>query len=241
MISIMLNNLLKWMRSFGTAGNFIANAVQFLLISYPGLTIGAIGVWIVNYYTSILLWVQQPAIYSSMGVFLFILWTYIALTLIKDRREIKAVRIAHDYAYAIIVEGGWQAIFGKFPSNHPIHPNSDAFNLSCNFRNVSAGPLRLKVEEMRAIINSRTCEESPSIELIFARMGPKLVRSGAIPRDKNERNLSGSVHFKFIYGHPDGRFVRRYTLKMKVHIILDPVNNTAVVTDEIIEEKDEPI
>lgn len=195
----------------------------------------------IAYFNFALQWVQQPTVYTSAGVFLFMLWTYIGLTVLRDRQKPQFVRVAHDYAYGLILDGGWQPTFAKFASNHPNSPNAEAIMITCNYRNVSAGPLRMKIEEFRVILNNRTNDDSEIVpEQIFARLAPMGIRCGGVPRDASESHLTGKLSLKFLYGHPDGDFVRRYTLKLNIQIAIDTLTKQFSISDHSVDIKDEP-
>ncbi|HEY8191820.1 MAG TPA: hypothetical protein VIG74_05290, partial [Alphaproteobacteria bacterium] len=55
--------------------------------------------------------------------------------------------------------------------------------------------------------------------------------------------LAGNVTCKFLYGAPDTKYARRYTLRARVNITIaseDGDRFSGGMTDEIVEETDEP-
>jgi hypothetical protein len=233
----MLNRQIKYLRGLGSAGGWAANAIQILTYILPGLTISVIGASIVAYFNSALEWVRLPTVYITAATFLFILWTYIGLSAIIRRRKPQIVTIHHDYAYGLSPEG-MLAMVGSFPSNHPIRPNGKAIAIVCNFRNASAGPLRMRIEEARVNLNNKSNDESINqVDLILPRMAQKSIRIGAIPVEQNEDKMTGSVILRLNYGHPDEEFSRTYIVRTKIQVI---ASSGQAIPDDIIEERDIP-
>jgi hypothetical protein len=135
----MSDKVVKLLRGFGSLGGWAANILQFLSSIFPGLTMSAAGAAVAFYFQSVLDWVQQPAVYVSAIVFIFILWTYIGLIMLRDRNRPKLVKIAHDPAYGMILDGGVQ------PTLVSLGEGKYGVMLGIAYRNVSAGPLRLRV------------------------------------------------------------------------------------------------
>lgn len=234
----MLPALAARLRTSGQIGGYLADLLQ--IMSWVGVTVTLAGTALVALSASVLHWATNPAVYASAGTFLFFLWTFVAIAVLRDRQKIKTVRIAHDYAYSLIIDGGWQQpVIGKFEATHPNHPNENALVLVMTFRNVGAGPLRLRVEEARIVLGGMTNDFSPT-EFIFARMAPKGVRPGAIKLDLNKPQQTGTATFKFVYGPPDGEFVRRYFLRLDIQLNLDMENHAVMIQDSIKEETDIP-
>lgn len=236
----MLKSFISWLRGLGKIGGFFANILQILTYISPALTVTALLTAMLAMFTSAVHWVQQPAVYATAGIFIFLLWTWIGLVVLRDQREPMSVRISHDYAYALIIDGGWQPIFGKFEPTHPSYPNADAVMMALGFRNVGAGPLRLKVEEFRVVLGGRTFDD-PQInpEITFARLSQKGVRSPAIKIDLGEQHHTGTAYCRFLYGPPEGAFQRKYTLRLSINVNIDMASRAINVMDNIIEEKDE--
>jgi len=149
------------------------------------------------------------------------------------------VRIANEYTYSLIQEGSWQVVLGKFPSNHQAHADADAVIIILPIRNVGAGPIRLRVEEFRIVLNGRTNDDSDqTLELILPRVAPKGIRSGTIRRDAGQKTLTGTGVCKILYGGVDGPLVRRFTLRARLNLQI--AEKDVLLMDEIQEEKDEP-
>jgi hypothetical protein len=234
----MFQRLMKWLRTLGTVGNFIATVLQFLFAAFPAITFSVVVTTILAVYTNALVWVSQPSVRAVAGIFIFLLWTYIGIAILRDRQNPRLVRIAHDYSYSLICEGPWQALMVRTAANHP-HPNMDAVQIILPLRNVGAGPLRLRIEEFRIVLNRRTSDDSPVLTLTLPRMGPKGVRSAPIERDPDLTQLDGTATCRFVYGPPEGDPVRRYTVRADLAVNINgPIG---LVIDNMVEETDEPI
>jgi hypothetical protein len=235
----MVEKLIKTLRGFGTFGGWAANVLQFLSSIFPGLTMSAAGAAAALYFESAIELIQQPIVYVPASVFLFLLWTYIGLATLTARQRPQIVRMVHDYAYGLILEGHPTIVMGKFPNDHAAFPGGFALMLNCNYRNVSHGPIRLRVEEFRVVLNNRTNDNSDaSVELFFARLAAMGIRSGGVPIDTDAKQLDGTLTLKFVYGHPDGDFDRRYTLKLNIHIMVNLENGMATYNDDGIQLTD---
>lgn len=125
----------RWFSSSATA----VGILQFVL---PSVTFSALMGWIFHVWSNAIAWVQAPAVYVPWLVFAYCLWMCIAMAVILGFKKARKVKIVHDYAYSLIVEGGWQATLGRLPPNHPTNPNADAIILSMGFRNTGSGPLK---------------------------------------------------------------------------------------------------
>jgi hypothetical protein len=216
-----------------------ANLVQILGWVTPALTFSAVVGVIVAVWSGAFEWVQKPTVYIPAFVFAYSLWIYAALAVISGTKRTRTVRIAHDYASSFIPEGT-QLTLGKFPPDHPTHPNDAAFMFVFNFRNVGAGPARMRIDEFRVVINGMTGEElGEHREITFARMGLKGLRT-VVKRDAGKPNYMGIAVFRLLYGAPEGNFLRKYTYRLKINVSVDEQSGNALYSDEIVEETDEP-
>lgn len=200
---------------------------------------------ILAYYTSALQWVQQPYVYSCARIFLFLLWTCIGISILRNQRRIlpvrlddtSTVRIAHDYAYSLVVE------------NFHLQPLKitdkieNGLQITCYLRNVGVGPLELITESVDLVIDGKTSKEldlTAPIKTIFARQALKGISAAPVEIDGNKNTLSGYAIFKVLYGEPCKNPERRFTLKIKIHIALDQATKAYHMIVEGAEEKDEP-
>src|SRR5580658_5958668 len=158
------------------------------------------------------LWVQRPLVYVPATVFLFCLWTYVALWVIWSRRTPLTVRVAHEYAYSLIPEPSQVNLAKIGPSQ------DDGFALIYNFRNVGAGPVRLRIEDFRVVIGGMTNDDPPQQpEVTFARMAQKGIRA-LVKRQVGKGTYEGTATAKILYGPPDSESVRRYTYRVKLNL-----------------------
>jgi len=177
---------------------------------------------------------SNPQVRVGASVFLWSIWTYIALSLLyRISRGIKVVSVI-DYAHSLVVEGMYLAV------NLDAKGVATAFQVGVNLRNVGNGPCKIEVHEYRIVMGGRTLPDSPVLSLICPRMGAKSVVSGsfskdAITKDKAEGTLSLVLH----YGPPDGLAVRVY--RMKANITLSITAKQQALANQIAFEEDTSI
>jgi hypothetical protein len=201
---------------------------------WPSLTVSVLVGALLATWGSALVWIQKPAVYVPALAFLFVLWVFVGLAILWNRKHPQSVRIAHEYAYSLIPEAT-QAMLAQVGPHH-----EPAVALVFNFRNVGAGPLRLRVEDLRVVIDARTNDDiPPNLEVTLARMGSKGIRT-IVRRTPGMGVYEGTATLKLLYGPPDVKPVRRYILKVKVNINSDEAPPAAHYSDEIVEEKDTP-
>jgi hypothetical protein len=215
-----------------------ADAISVLVYVAPGLTISAVTASAVGYWSAALIWVQHPYVYVPAFVFLFVLWTYIGIMVLTSRGSVQTVKIAHEYAYALITDGGGSVQLIQTNDKHPTHPNTTGLSIQLNFRNVSAGPIRVRVDEFRVNLDNRSSQDPDTTPtLIMARLSPRGVRSGIVPRDANKTNLFGTLTARLTYGPPDGPYCRQYRARERIEVVINQVGQV-LLSDEIIEEAD---
>ena len=235
----MLPGLSAKLRTSGKIGSYFADLLG--IMSWLGVTVTLIGTALITLSSAALNWIDRPAVYIPAAVFLFFLWTFIGVAILRAKQKPQTVRIAHEYAYSIIPDSATLSL-GQFAPNAPANAGEDAISIIYNFRNVSAGPLRLVVEEFRVVLDGRTSAdpETPKLELMFARLAPKSLRSGGIPRNKEKKHLLGTVSIKFYYGPPDGEFLRVYALKTELQVGFDESGLIGALQDRTVLETDMP-
>jgi hypothetical protein len=221
----------RWLRSLGPLGSAAANVLAILTTNWVLVVSAALAI-----FTALEAWtialVQNLAVRSAAEVFIAALWTIIGLRVLAQSKRPQEVKIAHEYAYSIIIE-----------NMTPIFNDTEdfAFALAINFRNVGAGPLRVKLDELRVILGDRTLPDSPSPpELILPRLAPKAFKSGGFKREAISGTMTGSVFFSILYGPPDGAFARRFSFRAKLHVIEPKDGKGLGYADEVLEEKDSP-
>jgi hypothetical protein len=84
----------SWLRGLGKTGGFLASALTLLLFAYPALTLSVVVTAALVAFTSAVHWAQLPYVYVSAGIFIFLLWTFIGVSMLRDRQKTKTVRLA---------------------------------------------------------------------------------------------------------------------------------------------------
>jgi hypothetical protein len=110
------------------------------------------------------------------------------------------------------------------------------------FRNVGAGPIKFRVEDLRLILDARTADHPDNIgkEVIIPRAAGKGYRSAAIPWDKSKNPLKGSADITLLYGHPEiGGYVRKFRMKLEIGMVVTDGLPTAFNAG-IVSESDSP-
>lgn len=227
---------LKYLRSLGTIGAWIADTAQFITTNWV-VTMSAIFTIISGLFDSVILWLQKPYVYTSAGVFLFFLWTFIGLSILRRNSKPILTKGVPDYSYGIIQQGVAEALIGDFPNGHQ-NAGMKGLSVGLGFCNMSNGPIRLKTEDLRVVINGRTTDDSPNIELIFPKLATKIIRSASVPVDFPSAG-TGTITLKVVYGHPDEMPCRRFSLRLRANYNVNDANSS--VFTEILEETDEAI
>jgi hypothetical protein len=223
--------------------------LQFLFNSALGLglTLTTIITLVLVGLTDIVKWVQHPYVYCTAAIFLFLWWTYIGIVILKNQNIIRTVRVVRNYAHTLITDPGWTAGVAKYPPNHLEHANKDALQLFCQFRNVHNEPLRVRIEDIRVVLDGRSCDDfaSKRDDVIISPFGTKNINCGAVVWDVQKRHLLGTTSIKLIYGPVEGNFERIFILRNKIQIMINPENAPpgaaqSSLLAELVEEKDQP-
>src|ERR1700679_155453 len=195
----------SWMRRVATgAGGFLWGFIQF---AWPQVTAGAILAAVVATVNGAIAWVQNPHVYVPALVFGY----FFVLASLARRRRVQHVP---EYEYGLTNDGQWNAILGKFPSNHPTDPNVDGIMIVVNIRSACSVPIRLAVEEFDVRLDGRAHPDQPPVKEVFLpRFAAKGIKSAIVVRDPKKAHLSGSATLKLLYGPLKGEATRRYTLK----------------------------
>ena len=171
-------------------------------------------------FDTILAWVQQPYVYFSAGVFIFVLWTSIGIKVLFDARKPRIVRSLHDYAYALVCEGCTLA--------RDEESDNAAFQIGINFRNFCNGPMKLKVTDFRVIIGDRTVAPPENISImILPRGAAKGFAYPAFKKDAVTPRATGNAFITIQYGHPEGEYIREFKAKMEISLRLDEKSGIA--------------
>lgn len=225
------------LRKLGDVGAFIANVLVFLTTNWP-----LVVTIIVSIYAGISDWavatVHKPSVYVTVGVFLSVLWTYIGLTFLIDRRKPRLTQPAQDYRYGLVFEGCV-----------PVYEaaNEDAaLQIGLQLRNFSSGPIRYSVEHFDVRIGSRTLPKLKKGALVSYLPRGAGRTSSNVPFKKEDiieyagRRVEGTVEFSIAYGHPEQPPERRLKMVMDVIFVFN-ASGALGFGGNITEESDEPI
>jgi hypothetical protein len=187
----------------------------------------------------------NPVTYVGVGTFLAVLWTFIGIVVLMDRRRPRLVRSAVDYRYGLVFEG----LVPQYLSATDNYPNAGCLQFSINIRNFSLGPMRCRVEDIDIRIGSRASPRLNKAELgggVLPRGAGRSIKPPAFsPEHLREfygmANVEGTADFSIVYGHPDSAPERR--LRMTLVLYLEFANDGSRLghTDNITADYDEPI
>lgn len=233
-----MDRFIKFLRSQGGFWNYVATFVSLITTNWA-VAMSTVIAFTTSLWQSALQWVQQPSVYVFAGVFLFSLWTLIGISTLRGRNKPILVRGVQDYAYGLIQEGITEISLGIFPQEHH-HAGLRGLNITFGFRNVSNGILLLKTEELRVIVNGRTSEDTTAVEMILPKFAVKSVRAAGVLVDVPSKG-TGTITLKVVYGHPDEKPTRKYTLRLKAQFAFSDEPDKCGLQTEVIEDNDEPI
>ena len=233
------------LRAIGPLGSQLANILVFLTTNWVLVMSTGSGI-IVAIWANATAFVQQPAVRSGIVAFLAILWTFIGILVLNDRRRPQQTSPAPDYRYGLTFEG----IMVLFFPNH-----DDALGFGLNFRNFSPSPVHYHVETCEIRIMSRVAPKIKGGELssYLARGAGRT--SFLTPFKKYDvtefygKTTDGTMDFVVTYGAPDEPPVRRLTMSWKLTLQFPTADDIAQFTNPgpapmgfvavIVSEKDE--
>jgi len=229
-----------WLRGLGPIGTTVANVLVFLTTNWV-LVMGALlSIWaaLSDWTVGVL---QNPRIQVAVFVFIAILWTYIGITVLVDRRKPRIVRSHQDYRYGLTFEG-------IFPNWDPRGDAEAAFQFSLLLRNYSMGPIKYGIEHFDVRIGSRALPEwkNEGKTVYIPRGGAKM--SSAVPFKNDDikefygKEVTGTAKFSIAYGHPEETPVRRLKMIIELTLVFNTEKEppTLGFNTNILEESDEP-
>lgn len=228
------------LRNLGTIGRLLAWALHGIAM-YMGVTVGVVVGLVVAWLKEPVEWIRQPGVYVPALAGLFTLWTYIGVRITRRWQSIQTVKIAVEYPHALIVSGGWKLTLGQFGASHQL-AGKPAATLTLFVKNTCAGPVFVKVEEIRLVLNGRTHNDTPSTsQVVLAREADQGFRTASVEFDSGSANSSGTAVLKLLYGPPGGRLERRFIVRSKIQIGHQLSDKSKwVLADELIEKTDTP-
>lgn len=243
--------LQKFLRGLGPLGSLVANLLSFLTTNWVVTMTTVVSIaaglsdWAVEF-------VHRPGVQTCGIVFLVLLWTWVGLTVLIDRRRPRAISTHPDYRYGLVFEG----FIPTFVPTNAGMPSPGGMLFSIQIRNFSPSPVKYVLESCDIRIGSRTHDkyEPNKISGYMARGSGRQARIGGFPPGTlneffgNEEPTKGTADFAVCYGPPDGPSVRR--LKLSLDFLLVFPKDGAVnasegqglgYSDSIKSEVDEPI
>jgi hypothetical protein len=95
---------IKWLKKFGSAGNFISTLVTLVTANW-GIALSAAAAVAAVVWTQLTSIVENQRVQIGIGVFLAVLWTIVGITALIDRKRPRKVQTHHDYRYGLTFEG----------------------------------------------------------------------------------------------------------------------------------------
>jgi hypothetical protein len=232
-----MGNFIKRLRGLGGFFGLLANVLAFLTTNW-GLVVTVVVAVGASVWDQAFALAKNPHVQVAVGVFLALLWTYVALRVLGSLNAISTVKMQPDFRHAISPESFGLALDEDDPEA--------ALQLILNFRNVLNWPIKIRIDRVTLIIGDRTCPEPDKpIEMVIPRIAVRGIRSGTFKKDVIKRRNSGSIEMVISYGDVDGAYERRYRLKSKLHFNFkqddDGKITNAGVSEEFVSTEDEAI
>ena len=238
-----MERLTKSLRALGPIGSFIANILSALTTNWVVTMTTLISIyagasdWVVDF-------TQNPNVRAAIFVFLVLLWTYIGLTFLVDRRRPRLSTPYPDYRYGLVFEG-FSPLFTPLDAALP-HPGSLMFAIVV--RNFSSAPIKYSLDSYDLRIGSRTTDKFTAVVTAYLARGSARNTRGAgflggvLDEFFGKGDTKGTADFAISYGPPDGPPVRRLRVSLELHIAFpkDGVGQLGYA-DAILSEIDEPI
>ncbi len=236
------------LRATGEWGGHFANLLTFLTTNWPVTlaSVIAVGTGLNRWLWGVAL---TPAVYASAGVFLFVLWTVIGLTVLYDRRRPRKIQAHLDYRYGLTFEGFHPA----FHAPNSGVPNAGELAFMIQIRNFSPGPIRYQLETLDIRLGTLASPKygKTIIEGYMARGAGRTSNgdpftAATVASLFGQGLINGTADFSILYGPPDGNALRRLKISLEIGIgiptggISGP-NNPIVWSDKILSEVDDAI
>jgi hypothetical protein len=210
-----MQGLLKWLRGFGGAGAALANAIAFLTANWAVVVTTVVSLWVAasEWATK---FVQKESTHVFVFVFLAVLWTWIGILFLRDRRKPRETTPAQDYRFGLTFEGVV-----------PLYtPNSDpALGFILQLRNFSSGPIRYDVKNMDIRIGTRAMPKF-TIGTLSAYMArgagrtstPEPFKKADIAEFIGKGLVKGTLECSITYGHPEKPPARKLDLSVDLFL-----------------------
>jgi hypothetical protein len=226
----MAEHFKSWRKAGGLLG-FVADVLQVLMQNWGLVLSVAIGLGAGLWDTAFRL-LNDPHVLTIGRVFLWTLWSYLGVSLLlRVHRGIKVIEEI-ECIHAVNIE----QLFLAFD---PTAASSNV-QIVAQYRNVSNRAIKLRVEDLRVVLDRRTIQEedgkgAPFPELIIPRIATKAVRSGPFNREELQERSEGLLDIAIEYGPHDGEFCRKYRHRSRIYVNL---GERPGITNHIISEVD---
>jgi hypothetical protein len=227
---------LSKLKAIGWIANLIVG-IGALLTTPWILAMSVLGGIIVGLWAGALEIAQRPGVQLGVAAFLALLWTFIGLATLRDRKRPRIVSAAQDYSYGLLFEG---LSLGYDPKGE-----DGALQLGVVLRNFSPGPLRYTVDKFQVIMGDRTLPRVKKglLTAFIPRGGQRISRNLPFKRDSIKdfigKPVKGTAEFTIAYGHPDRSPERQLKMVIEFNLVLGE-NAPEGYSDSILEESDEP-
>src|SRR2546423_1340204 len=143
-----MENLTKWLRSYGAFGSALAATLALLTANWAVAVLVVASIYVALSERAIE-FVNRPDVRAATLVFLVLLWAYVGITILADRRKARVVRTERDYRYGLTFEG-FNPMIG------PDFDNDDGeLRFGIVLRNYSSGPIKYTVDDLDVRIGNR--------------------------------------------------------------------------------------
>ncbi len=233
-----MESFIKRLRSLGWAGAFVAGLIQ-TVFAIPGVTVSAVIGVIAGVVAAVQNLFLTPPVQVAIAVFLAVLWTWIGVAVLRDRKRPRLTLPAPDYRYGLIFEG-----------IHPIYVRNDphmGLQFVIALRNFSSGPIRYSIEEYdvrlgtRALPLYRRGEIGSFLQRGAGKTATRPPFSAEDVRAFYGQRTDGTIQFKVVYGSPGDPPVRRFAMLLSITIVLNDDGSSLGFSHGITEESDDPI
>ncbi len=210
-----MDSFIKSLRKLGPLGTALANVLTLITTNWPLAMSAIVAIW-----TALSDWAfglaSNARLHVAVLVFLALLWTFVGITVLIDRRRPRSVRTHPDYRYGLTFEG--------------INPNIDAQNdvgwltFGIQLRNFSQAPILVRFDHFDVRIGTRAIPKATqkNVTGYLPRGGGRVM---SVPPFKKEdvkeffgKRVTGTAEFAILYGHPESEPVRK--LRMTIDITL---------------------
>ena len=231
-----MQSVREQLKSWGWAGNLLIGIGSVLTTNWV-VAMSTLGGLAVLTWTGVLDFVQEPAVHWAAGTFLVILWTFIGVTILRDRRKPRIIKAHEDYSYGLLFEG-------LVPHYQP-DDEKTTLGFGVALRNFLPYPIKYSVEDFDVRIGNRALPrlEKGILGAVITRGAGRVSRHKSFSKkdikDFIGQEAKGTVDILINYGHPKREPKRSLKLRLDIYLKI-PEAGPLGFGDNILEEKDEP-